>query len=251
MVRRIRFVPSSSYANEYIDPPVPAKSIIPNWYKSGEMFISSDTQKVTKSGDPKAIPAMKSCIPFLDAMISGYFICLWEDVYVKTSDVVEEFYAVEKNPYTDKYEKKQSEDHVYMIGERTGEIGHTIPRPNGYCENHMIFNGQWGVRLPKGWSLVVTHPLNRFDLPFISTSGIIDSDEWWTGGNIPFFFQKNFEGVILKGTPIAQIIPIKRSSWFHYISELSVKRNTYISDKARSVPIGWYKNNIWVKKDYN
>ena len=214
------------------------------------MVISADTGNIAKPGDSRITGGMKSCVPFLDAMISGYFICLWEDFYVKTSDVVEEFYSVEKNPYTDKYEKKQH-DHLIMIDERTGEIGSTIPRPNGYCHNHMIFKGQWGVRLPKKWSLAVTHPLNRFDLPFITTSGIIDSDEWWTGGNIPFFFQKNFEGVIVKGTPIAQIIPIKRSSWISYVSELSTSRNTYISDKARSVPMGWYKNNIWVKKEYN
>jgi hypothetical protein len=125
-----------------------------------------------------------------------------------------------------------------------------MPRPNGYCENHMVFKGQWGVRLPRGWSLAVTHPMNRFDLPFFTTSGIIDSDEWWTGGNIPFFFQKDFEGVILKGTPIAQIIPIKRSSWVSHVSELSMARSNYLGEKGRSVKMGWYKNNIWVKKEY-
>jgi hypothetical protein len=132
-----------------------------------------------------------------------------------------------------------------------GDIGHTIPRPEGHCKNHMIFSGQWGARLPKGWSLLLTHPLNRFDLPFATTSGIIDSDEWWAGGNIPFFFKENFEGIIPKGTPFAQLIPIKRSSWTSYTSVLSVSRNTYLADKARSVPIGWYKKNIWTKKKYD
>lgn len=250
MIKRMRFVPSNEYAYENIDPPVPAKSLVPNWYKNGEMVISSETAEIAKPGDSNITGGMKSCVPFLDAMISGYFICLWENLYVKTSDVVEEFYSVQKNPYTDKYEKKEF-NHLDMIDERYGDIGHTIPRPSGYCNNHMVFKGQWGVRLPKGWSLEVTHPLNRFDLPFMTTSGIIDSDEWWTGGNIPFFFQKNFNGVIPKGTPIAQIIPIKRSSWVSYVSELSITRNNYITDKARSVPIGWYKKNIWVKKNYD
>jgi hypothetical protein len=249
MIKRIRFVPTDDYAYKNIDPPIPAKALVPGWYKSGEMFISSETGKVVKSGDPSAIGGMKSCVPFLDAMISGYFICLWEDLYVRTTDVVEEFYSVEKNPYTGEYQKKQS--NVPMIDERIAEIGHTIPRPNGYCDNHMIFKGQWGIRLPRGWSLEVTHPLNRFDLPFIATSGIIDSDEWWPGGNIPFFFKKNFDGIIPKGTPVAQLIPIKRSSWISYVSELSTSRDNYISLKARSVPFGWYKNNIWVKKEYS
>lgn len=249
MIKRIRFVPSDKYAHENITPPLPAKALVPSWYRDGEMAVSLQTDEVAKPGDSNVIGGMKSCMPFLDAMVSGYFICFWEDFYVKTSDVVEEFYSVEVNPYTDKHEKKQLQN-LFMVEERYGKMGHTLPRPNGYCKNHMIFKGQWGVRLPKGWSLSVTHPSNRFDLPFITTSGIIDSDEWWTGGNIPFFFQKNFEGVIPKGTPVAQIIPVKRSSWISYVSEFSMKRNKYIADKARSIPMGWYRDNIWVKKDY-
>jgi hypothetical protein len=250
MIKRIRFVPNDLYAYENIDPPVPSKALVPDWYRSGEIAVHADTGKIAKTSDNHIIGGMKSCIPFLDAIISGYSICLWEDLYVATTDKVEKFYSVEKNPYTDNYEEKQ-QPYLPMVEERTGDSGYTIPRPNGYCHNHMIFKGQWGVRLPKGWSLEVTHPLNRFDLPFITTSGIIDSDEWWTGGNIPFFFQKDFEGVIPKGTPIAQLIPIKRSSWISYVSELSASRSRYISNKVRSVPMGWYKNNIWVKKEYN
>ncbi len=240
----------NDFALKSIDPPVPSKSLIPNWYKAGEIAVSAEDRKVASLNDKNIIGGMKSCIPFLDAMVSGYSLCLWEDLYVSTTDKVEEFYSVEKNPYTNKYQRKQGES-LLMIEERIGESGHTIPRPSGYCRNHMVFKGQWGIRMPKKWSLLVTHPLNRFDLPFITTSGIIDSDEWWTGGNIPFFFQKDFEGVITKGTPIAQIIPVKRSSWVSYVSELSVPRTKYMSDKVRSVPIGWYKNNVWVKKDYN
>jgi hypothetical protein len=249
MIKRIRFVPMNEYTHKNIDPPVPIKNLIPDWYRSGEIAVSADTRKVAKPGDKNIIGGMKSCVPFLDAMLSGYAICLWEDLYIRTEDEVKEVYSVQKNPYTNQYEKKQEE--IQMIDERLGDSGHTIPRPNGYCHNHMVFKGQWGVRLPKKWSLAITHPLNRFDLPFITTSGIVDSDEWWTGGNIPLFFQKNFEGVIPKGTPVAQLIPIKRSSWISYVSELSVPRNTYMSEKVRSVPMGWYKNNIWVKKEYN
>lgn len=250
MIRRARFIPSNKYASENIDPPIPSKSLIPDWYRAGEIAISTKTNKVAKPGESNIIGGMKSCIPFLDAMISGYFICFWEDLYVATTDKVESFYSVTKNPYTDKYEMKNPQN-LNMVEERVGDMGHTMPRPNGYCDNHMIFKGQWGVRLPKGWSLAVTHPMNRFDLPYITTSGIIDSDEWWTGGNIPLFFQKNFEGVISKGTPVAQLIPIKRSSWTSYVSELSVGRGKYLGEKVRSVPMGWYRDNTWVKKEYN
>lgn len=249
-MRKIRFIPSNNYVYKNINPPLPAKSAVPDWYKAGEMVISKLTGKVANPGDKDISGGLKSCVPFLDAMISGYFITSWESYYVRTTDIVEEYYPVEINAYTDKYEKYNSKNPI-MIKERDGDIGRTIPRPEGHCHNHMILNGQWGVRMPRGWSALITHPMNRFDLPFVTTSGIIDADEWWTGGNLPFFFQKNFEGVIPSGTPFAQIIPIKRSSWLSYISELSATRNTYVADKARAIPLGWYKQNIWVKKNYD
>jgi hypothetical protein len=249
-MRKIRFVPLNIYAKENITAPVPAKSFVPQWYKNAEMAISEETGKIATPNDKHISGGLKSCVPFLDAMISGYFICSWEDYYVKTTEDVDEFYPVSINPYTEKYERKDLHDPI-MLRDRPGDSGHTLPRPEGYCHRHMIFGGQWGVRLPRGWSALLTHPLNRFDLPFITTSGIIDSDEWWTGGNIPFFFKKNFEGIIPAGTPFAHIIPIKRSAWFSYVSDLSTTRNNYVADKARSVPIGWYRNNIWVKKKYD
>lgn len=249
MTKRIRFIPTNLYAQNHISPPTPAKKIVPEWYKKGEMAISQLTGKAAGPNDENITGGMKSCMPFLDAIISGYLICSWEDYYVKTTDVVEEFYPVKINPYTDQYERFNSPG-PEMIKERTGDIGHTIPRPNGYCENHLVLNGQWGFRLPRGWSATMTHPMNRFDLPFITTSGIVDADEWWTGGNIPFFFQKDFDGIIPAGTPFAQIIPIKRSTWISYTSQLSITRNNYFADKARSVPIGWYRENVWLKKKY-
>lgn len=248
--RRIRFVPTNRYAKRHIPPPSPAKTAVPDWYRAGEMAVSKLDGKVASPSDDNISGGMKSCIPFLDAMISGYFITSWENYYVRTTDVVEEFYPIEMNPYTDKFEKFESPGPP-MIKERDGDIGHTMPRPAGYCRNHMILAGQWGFRLPRGWSATITHPMNRFDLPFITSSGIIDADEWWTGGNIPFFFQKNFEGVIPSGTPFAQIVPIKRSSWISYISEISESRNNYVAEKARSISMGWYRQNIWVKKNYD
>lgn len=249
-MKRIRFIPSNSFVLEETSPPIPMKSFIPEWYKAGEIAISKKTEKPASPSESGISGGLKSCIPFLDALVSGYAITSWEDIYVKTSEKVNIVQHVSKNPYTDEYEEKK-DLMLKMIDERTGSLGHTIPRPYEHCENHMVFSGQWGVRLPKGWSLLVTHPLNRFDLPFTTSSGIMDSDEWWTGGNIPFFFKKNFEGIIPKGTPFAQIIPIKRSSWTSYVSQLSIKRYQYLSEKVRSVPMGWYRNNIWVKKKYD
>lgn len=249
MIKRMRFIPKNDYAAEHCQPPIPARAIVPDWYKAAEMFIDHETGLATKEKSSKNTGGLKSCMPFLDTIVSGYFITTWHDLYVRTTDVVEEFYLVEKNPYTGEYQRLENVPEV-MISERTGDIGHTMPRPAGYCENHMVLSGVWGIRLPRKWSVLMTHPLNRYELPFFTSSGIIDADEWWPSGNIPFFFKKDFDGIIPAGTPMVQIIPIKRSSWTSYVSHLSNTRNQYMGQKARSVPVGWYRNNIWVKKDY-
>jgi len=250
-MKRIRFIPQNQYVLNNLNPPRPTRQYLPKWYKDGESAIFSDTLKKANLNDANIHGGMKSCIPFFDAMASGYIMETWEsiEVYENYENILKWRY-VEKNPYTDEWEEK-THVQLNMIEERHGDSGSTIPRPQGHSSNHMIFQGRWGVRLPRGWSLLITHPFNRWDLPFTTTSGIIDSDEWWTSGNIPFFFKEGWTGIIPAGTPICQLMPIKRSSWVAHISVLSTPRNNYLSEKVGGKSIGWYKKNIWVKKQYD
>jgi hypothetical protein len=101
--------------------------------------------------------------------------------------------------------------------------------------------------------VLLTHPLNREDLPFHVTSGIIDSDVFFNAGNIPFFIKEDFEGVIPKGTPIAQLIPIKRYDWKMQIRSASSKalRNLgYFAYLARTKDFN-YKRTMWHRKKYD
>ena len=61
--------------------------------------------------------------------------------------------------------------------------------------------------------------MNRFDLPFYTMSGIVESDIWGLPVFTAFFLQKDFIGVIPKGTPIFQIIPFKRDDWEREVSD--------------------------------
>lgn len=250
MLRKIKFIPDSDYVFKNIPPPIPAKEFIPEWYRKGEFAVSRETGLKVKPTAVDAQGGLKACVPFIDAMISGYIICTWEDIEVTKNDgATFEYKTIKKNKYTGLYEEYNPE--IVMIRERHGDMGHTIPRPYGASENHLILNGQWGIKLPRGWSLMVTHPFNRFDLPFISMAGFMDSDEFWTNGNLPFFMQKDWTGIIPKGTPIFQIIPVKRNSW---ISSVDFKLIDRMRDLGRSVSmskIGFYKKNIWVRKEYN
>ena len=82
-------------------------------------------------------------------------------------------------------------------------------------------------------------------------NAIIDTDKWPITGPIPFVLKKGFSGMIPAGTPIYQIIFIKREEWtsegLEY-DEKYVKNTTY---SVRKFLQDGYKKQIWSKKEYN
>lgn len=249
-MKKIQFIPENDYILNHIPPPLPSKQFISDWYKNGEYALDKD-QKAAKSKSEWVSGGMKSCAPFLDSMISGYMVSLWVDVevYQNNEDGIKWRY-VEKNPYNNEYQEIENLP-VPVFNERTGDLGKTIPRPAGHRQNHLIFNSQWGIKTPKNWSIWYCHPQNRFDLPFTTLSGFVDSDQFWNNGNVPFFLKEDFIGIIPKGTPLVQLIPIKRESWVSTIFKKGAERLKYTTFKTRSNGIGYYTKNIWYKKEYN
>jgi hypothetical protein len=102
------------------------------------------------------------------------------------------------------------------------------------------------MKLPKGYSALFTHPLNRFDLPFFTASGIVDADYGMGGGGVSFCIDKNFEGVIPAGTPIVQIFPFKRDDWK---SEYLQNTKEIVWNPRKNIS-GWYRKNVWKRKHY-
>lgn len=234
-----------------IVPPDPASNFIPQWYRDGEKYIDKDTGLKDPVDPAKRGGGMKSCVPFLDAMISGYIQSLSKTIEITKNNGVDpiEFRYIEKDSDGGNY---VSQHDYNLINERPGDIGYTIPRPFGYSKNHLAWSGKWGYQLPKGWSALVTHPLNRFDLPFTTVSGIMESDKFTSGGNVPFFIQKDFVGIIEAGTPMWQMIPIKREKWFGYVKrKVYDEKSIFWTNQARSVPYGFYRDKMWEKKHYD
>lgn len=226
--------------------PSPVKEHVPKWYRDGETY------------DNKGAAGLKTCVPFLDVMLSGYVVTTIDDINVFKKDgvlYIED--GVLKDGVFEPYKKRVEHNHKIeesqivsrFINERKSNSGSTIPRPAGHLKNHFVWQGKWGWKVPRGYSVLVTHPFNRFDLPFTTTSGIIDSDGWVTPGNIPFFLKEDFEGVILKNTPVAQIFPYKRESWKMGTNKILQSRNK--TDSPDRSKIGYYKNKYWNRKTYN
>ena len=68
------------------------------------------------------------------------------------------------------------------------------------------FHNLWTIEAPDGYALLFTHPANRFDLPFTTLTGLVDSDRYHDNFiHFPaHWHDANFSGVLPKGTPIAK-----------------------------------------------
>lgn len=225
----MRFFSKGEYQG--LGQPTPAKKFLAQWYKDSESDFKDD------SGTE--IAGLKKCIPFLDVMISGYMLTTPADIFVS------------KNEDGGLNIRWNSPD-VFggFISERPYALGEKMPRPAGHLPNHLAFKGFWGFKTPKGYSLLISHPFNRFDLPFTTTSGLVDADEFSTSGNIPFFVKEDFVGVIPAGTPFAQLIPVKRDSWIHVPNDSGIRYLEDLQGAAVRSAGRSYKKQFWQRKDY-
>lgn len=213
-----------------IGAPEPIKNLLPEWYRKAETTFMVDGYEAA---------GLKKCAPYLDAMISGYALVMPTDIFVSKN---------EDGSLNLRW--NGSEISSTFIKERPKESGSTMPRPPHHYPNHLVFGGFWGVKTPRGWSLLVTHPLNRDDLPFTTLSGIIDSDRYSASGNIPFFIKEDFTGMIPAGTPIAQLIPIKRAKWSMIKNDKGLWNLEHIQGEAVRQPETTYKKKNWIRKVY-
>jgi hypothetical protein len=229
----MKFISFSSRGNALeLGKPVPAKAVLPEWYKRAEAsFIDHTNGLESDSG-------LKRCIPFLDGMIAGYMLVTPFDLFVSKTE--EGHLSLRWNA---------PDDLAAAFVLRPVEQGHTIPRPPGYEERMVTFEGTWGWKLPRGWSALVIPPLNRSDLPFMCTSGIIDSDNFWANGSIPMFMRSDLVGTIPAGTPIAQIIPVKRAKWSALFNRGMALEFPLQGAEARVKDTN-YKKKYWVRKEY-
>jgi hypothetical protein len=217
---KITFSAGKRFLEGVASSPVLAKSLIPQWYK--------DIKPVDNHLN------IKNCIPFLDALSAGYIQTTWADIHItKNNDSV----------------NISVDSEIELLGERDNA---SLATTKDYYSKEFIWRRYWIPKLPQGFSLLVTHPLNRLDLPFTTASAVIDSDGYYhrSYGNIPFYVKKDFEGIIPKGTPMYQLIPIKREDWEHETKEFDLKEILDNDAVMDSIGEHAYKKAFWQRKVY-
>lgn len=218
---QINFFESFNELNNEVSSPDPAKKHIPNWYTS----IKND----------KNISNIRWCMPFLDSFSIGYTQCTWSDINITKNE--EEKIILTENS---KFKMLSSRDNA------------SVTTSSDYHKIEFLWNRYWIPSTPEGYSLLITHPFNRLDLPFTTLTGVVDTDVSLPHaiGAIPFYLKKNFIGVIPKGTPMFQMIPIKREEWDINISSYSTIQSLLNNEIVSNSINLEYKKKRWNKKIY-
>jgi hypothetical protein len=241
---KIEFIPSSADVEIFVPEPRPAANYIPEWYRktknnfSEKEYIEKARMKryLNNEVNPENIPSIKACTPFRDSMVNGYIQETWCDIYIHVEKSTEQiFYSYSTDPE--------------IISMRNFiSIESDVHYPIEF-----IWKIPWLPKLPNGYSALFTHPLNHFELPFMSTSGIIDSDDYYhvSFGEFPFYIKKEFSGIIPAGTPMYQIIPIKRDSWNSKKEKFDIKDRKKRSYEINKKFYNNYKRFFHKKKTFN
>ena len=176
--------------------PEPALRMLPHWLRAMPATAFSDVH----GSDVRTV---KQCPPFVDAMSHGFVIPLPCDVTVHDGRLGWDWnlpvLSVDTHP--------RSPISFHVAAQVTGTPLHRADRVI------VKFNSFWTIELEPGYSLFATHPVNRDDLPFRLITGLVDADRFSDVGILfpAVWTDPEFEGVLPRGTPIAQCFPVARS----------------------------------------
>jgi len=236
--KKVFFIPKNDNVYNNIEHPKAAKRYIPEWFKKMPLGIPDlDNKKIDETA--------KKCPPFTDSFLMGYTQELPCDVAVKylgydganDIDIIEYAWSGPFKPLSTREEDTRSK--------------RVLPEFDGYYKKEFHWNTFWEPQTPAGYSTLYMHPLNRYDLPFITLNGVIDTDKWSITGPLPFLIKKGFQGVIPAGTPIYQTIFIKRESWESEAKQYDKHIQSKMEYSVRRFFIEGYKKMYWSKKEYN
>jgi hypothetical protein len=215
--------------------PIPAVAGLPDWFKT----LPQKAFNPTLGSETHTV---KKCPPFIDAMIYGFLIPLAIDLEVRDGEFSWHFEMPEG--LASKYPHSPIDFHD------PSQIAGT---PFFDSDRFIIkFNNFWTIEAPAGYSLLFTHPVNRTDLPFTTITGLVDCD---TFNASPIHFparwhDPDFNGVLPKGTPVAQCLPVRRESWtarFEVLSGAALTRLIETQDAMAQEP-GIYRRQFRAPK---
>jgi hypothetical protein len=178
--------------------PIPAVLGLPDWFKAMPQKAFSSVLQTEQM-------TVKKCPPFIDAMTSGFLVPLIADLRVENG--------------TFSWDRDVPSG-ALMNYSRSPIDFHDNSQLSGtpfFDEDRFVikFTNFWTFEVPAGYSLLITHPFNRHDLPFVTLTGLVDADAYRDNFiNFPAHWRDfEFTGVLPRGTPVAQCVPMRRDAW--------------------------------------
>lgn len=226
-MREIVFTKTFDVSDEFA--PKPASAFIPEWYKKLDSYYGDGKTAVNGS----TTQTIKKCMPVFDAITAGYIIPTPCDVYISEQD---------DKPY---YSWRSQN-----LGFHPVEQAPNHPNANGFPFPKWI--NPWGIKTPKGYSVMIVPPMHRDNKYFSIMPGIVDTDVYSAEVNFPFTLNEGvMDDVIPAGTPMAQVIPFRRESWKAKMGadkERTEIGNVRVELQARF--FNSYKKIFWTKKEF-
>lgn len=187
---RVRFICSDARYTD-IPSPAPASKFLPTWFTTMPREVS------TRPGMTTA----KACIPFYEALTTGWIIPMWADLTIHRSEGPN---GVPSYRFESDCEEPPVDLHP------PEQIGDQHPcHPVGPLK----LISPWIIETPPGYSVLISPPWNRPELVTEALTGVVQSDKYFKPINFPFYLRGNSSTHELKrGTPVVQVVPFLRGS---------------------------------------
>lgn len=227
----------SSPLKGFISEPKPSLMHVPKPYKDLPLFQVTETQST-----------VKRCMPFLDALTTGYIIPFPIDIELILDEEAKEIkFNMHQNIPNEFYHL------VGVTSHDSSQISKEMMNPKKTIDAIFKFSNPWKIKTPPGYSCLFVTPFNHV-VPFDLITGIVDTDSYPLHIDFPFYWTHKLEKrfLIKEGSPMVMIFPFKRESWK---IETKVCKVSHLKKSLLELNIfkkiaDNYKTLFWKKKSY-
>jgi hypothetical protein len=189
-----------------IYPIIPSNKLMPEWLKSLDPHIDVKGHSIQAS-------TVKRCPGILKYTGYGYIVRSWCDVVI-TTDMKHgniNFKYTDSDPNSGRVEIFRYMGVQHPVGLMADSaFGYPTAVPNNYFKNVLKWTLGWHAWMPKDYDLWFAPPQYHFNPNFTACTGILDS-RITEQLNVQIFWHPTEETVVIPaGTPLVQLIPIKR-----------------------------------------
>ncbi len=204
----------------HIPHPYPASRHLPNWFKN-------------MAADHDQGGTLKRCPPFLTAMTAGYIIPAPADVqfYMSADGQLSAYGTIN---FLSTHFPKQYEGSPFT------------------AKRVVKFHNPWIIVTPPEYVCLITAPINRFEIPFLPLTGIVETGAYYKEVQLPMacLLEPGQTFVLPRGAPMVQVIPIRREEWTSRTAPIDHAHREEQQVRFNVNPHA-YKDEFWKKMQFS